>query len=52
MTQEYFNARTATHKIASFFLRFDAFEPDTIDILKIRELGDALTLIGHYLSRR
>ena len=49
MSVEYFNARSATHRIASFFLRFDASEPDQIDILNIRELRDSLTLIDHYL---
>jgi len=52
LTAEYFNARSAAHRVGSFFLRFDAREPDRLDIGKIRELRDSLTLIDHYLWRR
>ena len=52
MSVEYFNARSAAHRVASFFLRCDSLETERLDIGKIRELRDSITIIDHYLWRR
>ncbi len=52
MSEEYFNARSAAHRVSSFFLRWDSVEKDHLDIGKIRQLRDSLTIIDHYLWRR
>ncbi len=49
MSVEYFNARSATQRIANFF---SVPIPDQLDIVKIRDLRDSLTLIDHYLWKR
>ncbi len=52
MSVEYFNARSAAHRVASFFMRCDSLETERLDIGKIRESRDSLTIIDHYLWRR
>ena len=49
MSMEYFDARSAAQRVASFFLRCDSREPDRLDIAKIR---DPVTIIDHYLWLR
>ena len=50
--QEFANAGAAVRDLAFFFLVDNWVEPKKVDIGKIRELRDSLTIIDHYLWRR
>ena len=50
--EEFANAGEAVRDLAFFFLLDNWEEPTKVDIVKIRELRDSLTIIDHYLRRR
>ena len=52
MSEDLFIVRSAVNELSIFFLSTHWPEPKKIDIGKIRELRDYLTLIDHYLWKR
>ena len=50
--EEFANAGEAVRDLAFFFLLDNWAEPTKVDIGKIRQLRDSLTIIDHYLWRR